>query len=143
VLIMPYRHPALTAQVSAGLHRLGGGRFVLGVGIGWARKEFAQLGIPFERRGALTDEYLAAMRNLWDDEVDGVAAAFTPDEQPGPPIWIGGNSDAGVRRAVRVGDAWHPAPARVHDAVDRASGAGSRHGAARHLLRRSAGDAEP
>lgn len=108
VLIMPYRHPALTAQMSASLHRLSGGRFVLGVGVGWARKEFAALGLPFERRGAMTDEYLRTMRQLWDGEAEGIEAALRPEEQPGPPIWIGGNSDAGVRRAVRTGDAWHP-----------------------------------
>lgn len=93
VLIMPYRHPLLTARMGANLERLSGGRFVLGVGVGWARQEFAALGVPFERRGALTDEYLAVVREAWGDSI---------------PLWIGGNSDAGIRRAVRLGDAWHP-----------------------------------
>src|SRR3954464_2884066 len=57
VLIVPYRHPLLVARMAANLPRLSGGRLVLGVGVGWARQEFAALGVPFERRGRLTDEY--------------------------------------------------------------------------------------
>ncbi|GIG68549.1 F420-dependent oxidoreductase [Phytomonospora endophytica] len=94
VLIMPYRHPLLVARMAANLDRLSGGRLVLGVGVGWARDEFAALGVPFERRGALTDEYLTTVREIWRDDPI--------------PVWIGGNSDAGIRRAVRLGDAWHP-----------------------------------
>ena len=63
VLIVPYRHPLLTARMAANLNRLSGGRLVLGVGVGWARQEFEALGVPFRRRGALTDEYLRAMRD--------------------------------------------------------------------------------
>lgn len=62
VLILPYRHPLLTARMAANLNALSGGRLVLGVGVGWARQEFAALGVPYERRGALTDEYLTALR---------------------------------------------------------------------------------
>lgn len=108
VLIMPYRQPALTAQMAASLHRLSGGRFVLGVGVGWARKEFEALGVPFNRRGALTDEYLDEMHQIWGGGVEGVSPALAPDEQPGPPVWIGGNSDAAIRRAVVSGQGWHP-----------------------------------
>jgi alkanesulfonate monooxygenase SsuD/methylene tetrahydromethanopterin reductase-like flavin-dependent oxidoreductase (luciferase family) len=113
VLIVPYRHPLLVARMAANLQRLSGGRLVLGVGVGWARQEFAALGVPFERRGRLTDEYLGVMRAAWAAE-------------PGPgepiPIWVGGNSDAGLRRAVRLGDAWHPLRrtlAWTRDALDR------------------------
>ncbi|MDX2646841.1 TIGR03619 family F420-dependent LLM class oxidoreductase [Streptomyces sp. PA03-1a] len=100
VLILPYRHPLLTARMAANLNALSGGRLVLGVGVGWARQEFAALGVPHERRGALTDEYLAALREAWKDEADYAGGPV--------PLWIGGNSTAGRRRAVRVGDAWHP-----------------------------------
>ncbi|TNH28516.1 LLM class flavin-dependent oxidoreductase [Micromonospora orduensis] len=100
VLIVPYRHPLLTARMAANLNRLSGGRLVLGVGVGWARQEFEALGVPFRRRGALTDDYLHAMRDAWSDTDDY-------DTEP-IPIWVGGNSDAGMRRAVRLGDAWHP-----------------------------------
>jgi alkanesulfonate monooxygenase SsuD/methylene tetrahydromethanopterin reductase-like flavin-dependent oxidoreductase (luciferase family) len=100
VLILPYRHPLLVARMAANLHQLSGGRLVLGVGVGWARQEFATLGVPFERRGELTDEALRAVRAAWEDEAD---------YGHGPiPIWVGGNSDAGLRRAVRFGEAWHP-----------------------------------
>jgi probable F420-dependent oxidoreductase len=108
VLIMPYRQPALTAQMAASLHRLSRGRFVLGVGVGWARKEFEALEVPFSRRGALTDEHLDEMHQIWGGGVEGVAPALAPDELPGPPVWIGGNSDAGIRRAVVSGNGWHP-----------------------------------
>jgi alkanesulfonate monooxygenase SsuD/methylene tetrahydromethanopterin reductase-like flavin-dependent oxidoreductase (luciferase family) len=100
VLILPYRHPLLVARMAANLHQLSGGRLVLGVGVGWARQEFAALGVPFGRRGSLTDEALLAMRAAWEDEAD---------YGHGPiPIWVGGNSEAGLRRAVRFGEAWHP-----------------------------------
>jgi alkanesulfonate monooxygenase SsuD/methylene tetrahydromethanopterin reductase-like flavin-dependent oxidoreductase (luciferase family) len=100
VLIVPYRHPLLTARMAANLADLSGGRLVLGVGVGWAKEEFTALGVPFERRGALTDEYLTTIRAAWADE---------RDYRAGPvPLWIGGGSDAALRRAVRLGDAWHP-----------------------------------
>ncbi|WP_194892256.1 TIGR03619 family F420-dependent LLM class oxidoreductase [Catenulispora pinisilvae] len=108
VLIMPYRQPALTAQMAASLHRLSGGRFVLGVGVGWAQQEFKALGVPFKRRGTLTDEHLDEMHQIWGGGVEGVAPALAPEELPGPPVWIGGNSDAGIRRAVVAGQGWHP-----------------------------------
>ena len=100
VLIVPYRHPLLTARMAANLADLSGGRLVLGVGVGWAKQEFTALGVQFERRGALTDEYLATIRAAWADERDYRAGRI--------PLWIGGGSDAALRRAVRFGDAWHP-----------------------------------
>ncbi|MEV0597213.1 LLM class flavin-dependent oxidoreductase [Nonomuraea cavernae] len=114
VLIVPYRHPLLVARMAANLNQLSGGRLVLGVGVGWARQEFEALGVPFERRGALTDEHLRAMRDAWADDADYRAGRI--------PLWVGGNSDAGVRRAVRLGDAWHPLRLplpRLRAAVDR------------------------
>jgi alkanesulfonate monooxygenase SsuD/methylene tetrahydromethanopterin reductase-like flavin-dependent oxidoreductase (luciferase family) len=100
VLIVPYRHPLLMARMAANLNELSGGRLVLGVGVGWARQEFSALGVPFRQRGTLTDGYLRAMRSAWAQEDDYRGGRI--------PIWVGGNSDAGLRRAVRVGDAWHP-----------------------------------
>ncbi|MCP2196633.1 LLM class flavin-dependent oxidoreductase [Lentzea flava] len=99
VLIAPYRHPLLVARMAANLADLSGGRFVLGVGIGWARQEFAALGVPFERRGKLTDELITTVREAWQDE--GYRAGDIP-------IWVGGHSDGALRRVVRLGDAWHP-----------------------------------
>ncbi|MER6115586.1 LLM class flavin-dependent oxidoreductase [Streptomyces sp. NPDC001743] len=100
VLIAPYRHALLTARMAANLDALSGGRLVLGVGVGWARQEFAALGVPFEQRGRLTDGVLGDLREAWAD-----TAAYGNGRIP---VWVGGNSDAGIRRAVRFGDAWHP-----------------------------------
>ncbi|MFH8380958.1 LLM class flavin-dependent oxidoreductase [Kitasatospora sp. NPDC018058] len=98
VLVLPYRNPLLVARMASSLHRLSGGRFVLGVGVGWARQEFDALGVPFGTRGRLTDEYLGTVREAWQEQGDGAAA----------PVWVGGHSDAAIRRAVEFGDAWHP-----------------------------------
>jgi alkanesulfonate monooxygenase SsuD/methylene tetrahydromethanopterin reductase-like flavin-dependent oxidoreductase (luciferase family) len=100
VLVVPYRHPLLTARMAANLDALSGGRFVLGAGIGWAKQEYDALGVPFERRGKLTTEYLRTIRAVWADH---------DDYRAGPiPLWLGGHSDAGLRRAIELGDAWHP-----------------------------------
>ncbi|MFD1146636.1 LLM class flavin-dependent oxidoreductase [Saccharothrix hoggarensis] len=114
VLMLPYRHPLLVARMAANLADLSGGRFVLGVGVGWARQEYEALGVPFERRGRLTDEGLRAVRAAWRDEADYRAGHV--------PIWVGGHSDAALRRAVRLGDAWHGlrlTPAAFREALGR------------------------
>nr|WSX72552.1 LLM class flavin-dependent oxidoreductase [Streptomyces sp. NBC_00899]WSX81379.1 LLM class flavin-dependent oxidoreductase [Streptomyces sp. NBC_00899] len=98
VLVLPYRHPLLVARMADSLDRLSGGRLVLGVGVGWARQEFEALGVPFTARGRLTDEHLAALREAWRARDGGRQI----------PVWVGGNSDAAIRRAIRYGDAWHP-----------------------------------
>ncbi len=115
VLIMPYRHPLLTARMAGNLDALSGGRLVLGVGVGWARQEFSALGVPFGRRGQITDDYLAALRACWTADVahyDGQFASFagvhTAPRPRTPVLWVGGNSDAALSRAVRFADAWHP-----------------------------------
>jgi len=100
VLIVPYRHPLLIARMAANLNDLSGGRLVLGVGSGWARQEFDALGVLFQQRGKLTDDHLRAVRAAWADQQDYRSGQI--------PIWVGGNSDAGLRRAVRLGEAWHP-----------------------------------
>src|SRR5258707_1077286 len=100
VLMAPTRHPLLIARMAANLNDLSGGRLVLGVGAGWAVQEFDALGVPFGQRGKLTDDYLRAIRVAWADEQDYRSGRI--------PIWVGGNSDAGLRRAVRLGEAWHP-----------------------------------
>ncbi|KJK48225.1 F420-dependent oxidoreductase [Lentzea aerocolonigenes] len=99
VLIAAYRHPLLVARTAANLSDLSGGRFVLGLGVGWARQEFDKLGVPFERRGKLTDELITTVREAWQDE--GYRAGHIP-------IWVGGHSDGALRRVARLGDAWHP-----------------------------------
>ncbi|GAB2643826.1 LLM class flavin-dependent oxidoreductase [Kribbella swartbergensis] len=114
VLIAPYRHPLLTARMAANLDQLSGGRLVLGVGVGWARQEFEALGADFDRRGQVTDRTLIEIRRAWENDKDYGGGRI--------PIWIGGHSTAGLRRAVRLGDAWHPLRERVdwlRSAMDR------------------------
>ena len=118
VTILPYRHPLLTARMAANIDQLSGGRLILGVGAGWARQEFAALGVPFTQRGALASEYLEVIRACWANETVSYQGQFVgfdtlqtgprPLRQPAPPIWVGGRSDAALVRAVRYGDAWHP-----------------------------------
>ncbi|WP_327281490.1 MULTISPECIES: LLM class flavin-dependent oxidoreductase [unclassified Streptomyces] len=100
VLVLPYRHPLLVARMATNLDQLSGGRFVLGVGVGWARQEFDALGVPFAARGRLTDEYLDVLRSAWRDGAGNRTTSI--------PVWVGGSSDAAIRRAIRFGDAWHP-----------------------------------
>ena len=123
VAILPYRHPLQTARVAANLDQLSGGRFILGVGVGWAKQEFEALGVPFDPRGAIANEYLEVIRKSWTADVvsyDGQYVSFKdvhtaprPARSPHPPIWVGGSSDAALRRAVRYGNAWHPIQTRV------------------------------
>jgi probable F420-dependent oxidoreductase len=118
VVILPYRHPLLTARLATNIDQLSSGRFILGVGVGWARQEFTALGVPFEKRGALADEYLEVINLCWANEVvtyEGKYIAFKdvhtgppPVEAGGLPVWVGGSSEAALQRAVRFGHAWHP-----------------------------------
>ena len=118
VLIVPYRNAVVTAKMVASLDALSDGRVVLGVGAGWLAAESAMLGVPFAERGAMTDEYLDAMRELWTKPEPSFARKYTqfgdvifepkPVQTPHPPIWVGGHSPAALRRTARVGAAWHP-----------------------------------
>ena len=76
VLLLPEHNPVVVAKQAATLDSLSGGRFTLGVGIGWSREEFDALGVPFERRGARTAEYVAAMRTLWRDDIASFHGEF-------------------------------------------------------------------
>ena len=123
VMILPQRHPAYVAKQAATLDTLSGGRAILGVGIGWAQEEFAGLGVEYKRRGAITNEYLEAIKLLWTQDLASyegryvsfkdVDTAPRPLRSPHIPIWVGGPSDAALRRAVRYGDAWHPIRMRM------------------------------
>ena len=118
VLIVPYRNAVVTAKMIASLDALSGGRFVFGIGAGWVAAESAALSVPFAERGAMTDEYLAAMQELWTKREPSFAGKYTqfngllfepkPVQKPHPPIWVGGHSRAALRRTAQFGTAWHP-----------------------------------
>lgn len=119
VMILPYRNPVVTAKMLATIDVLSGGRVTVGVGVGWMREEVEALDGPdFDRRGAASDEYIAIMKKLWSEDpashagefysFDAVRCLPQPVQKPHPPIWIGGNSRAALRRAARIGDGWHP-----------------------------------
>ncbi len=117
ICLVPQRNPVYTAKVVADLDYLSGGRFELGVGIGWLKEEFEALGVPWEDRAGRTLECLGVMKSLWCDEVSSfegkyysIKAAYQnpkPVQQPHPPIIFGGESDAALRRVATVGQGWY------------------------------------
>ena len=117
VLLLPEHNPVVAAKQAATLDVLSGGRFTLGVGIGWSAEEFAALGVPFAGRGRRTAEYVAAIRTLWADDVASFSGEFTRFESvrvnPKPvrgrriPIVAGGNSDAALARVAAFADGWY------------------------------------
>jgi probable F420-dependent oxidoreductase len=119
VVVVPHRPPILAAKLFLTADVLSGGRVIAGVGSGWMKEEFAALGTPpFEDRGAVTDEYIRAWKELWTQDrpvMDGKFAKFDnvvfepkPLSKPHPPIWVGGESAPALRRTVQFGDAWYP-----------------------------------
>jgi probable F420-dependent oxidoreductase len=113
VYLLALRHPLLAAKQAVSLDRLSDGRLVLGVGVGWLESEFAALGVPYRQRGRRTDEAIAMLKTLCGPD----SADFLPKpvQRPHPPLWIGGRSDAALRRAARAGDAWHPSHLTVDE----------------------------
>ncbi len=116
VLVLPMRHPLPLAKELATLQCLSEGRLILGAGVGWLEAEFAALGVPFRERGRRMDEGIALMRAVWNDDPVSFETRWIPavvqDMRMRPlplsiPIWIGGNSDAAIARAIRLGDGWH------------------------------------
>jgi probable F420-dependent oxidoreductase len=119
VLVLPYRNPVLTAKMVASLDVLSGGRVTLGVGVGWLKEEFEALRSPdFDKRGAVTDEWLAIFKRLWTQSPASFTGKFysfaeiraepLPLQKPHPPIWVGGHSPAALCRTARHADGWHP-----------------------------------
>ncbi len=119
VMIVPHRNPVVTAKTLATIDVLSHGRVTVGVGVGWLREEFQALGAPdFDRRGAVSDEYIRIMKILWTQcpatfagrfyRFDAVQCLPAPVQKPHPPIWVGGHSPAALRRVARLGDGWHP-----------------------------------
>ena len=117
ILIVPQRNPLVLAKELATLDHLSGGRVELGLGVGWMKEEFEALGVPWERRGARNDEYIEAMRALWSGphaEFHGQFVDFEPATcNPRPvngsiPVLVGGDSEAAIKRAVRIADGFFP-----------------------------------
>jgi probable F420-dependent oxidoreductase len=118
ILVLPYRNPFITARAVATLDVFSGGRVSLGVGAGYLKGEYRALGVDFERRNDIMDEYLKAMIAAWtSDEFSFEGENFQalgnrilprPLQRPHPPLMIGGNSKRAIRRAVELGDAWNP-----------------------------------
>ena len=119
VTVVPHRPAVLQAKMLATIDVLSNGRLTFGIGAGWMKEEFQALGVPpFPERGAVTDEYLDAFRELWtkdDPRFEGRHVKFAdilfepkPVQKPHPPIWVGGESGPALRRTARIGDAWYP-----------------------------------
>lgn len=133
VTVIPHRGAVHTAKIVSTIDVLSNGRMILGVGAGWMREEFEAIGAPpFDERGRVTDEYLMAFKTLWtedDPRFDGKHVHFSnitflpkPLQKPHPPIWVGGESPAALRRTVRLGDTWFPIgnnPRHPLDTVER------------------------
>jgi probable F420-dependent oxidoreductase len=131
VLVLPLRHPLPLAKELATLQNLSGGRLILGAGVGWLEAEFDALGVPFKERGRRMDEGIAMMRAVWTQDPVTFEAKWIPAKienmraQPQPiapiPVWIGGSSDAAIKRALRL-DGWHGSrvtPDKAPDMVKR------------------------
>lgn len=117
ICLVPQRQAVYTAKMVADVDYLSGGRLDFGVGIGWLKEEFQNLGMDFASRGARTEEYLLAMKSLWSEgisEFKGQTLTLEPChfnpkpvQRPHPPIIFGGESDAAMRRVARLGDGWY------------------------------------
>jgi probable F420-dependent oxidoreductase len=129
IAILPLQHPIVTAKALATLDWLSSGRITAAFGVGWLEKEFAILGVPFHERGRMSDEYLAAIIALWTQgspRFEGKYVSFAdvafepkPVQKPHPPIWLGGDSDAALRRTARFASGWWPFLTRPQDIAAR------------------------
>jgi probable F420-dependent oxidoreductase len=115
ILVLPQRDPLLVAKQAATIHHLSEGRLTLGVGVGWIEQEYAYLRADFRSRGRTADEYIAAMRALFETEapefhgahIDYSGVLFSPRPAVPLPIVVGGTSKAALKRAATLGDGWH------------------------------------
>ena len=119
VLVVPYRPAVLAAKMLATVDVLSEGRLTVGCGAGWMSEESTALGEPpFNERGAVTDEYISAFKELWSAKSPRMNGGYVkfediifepkPIQDPHPPIWVGGESSAAIKRAARIGDGWYP-----------------------------------
>ena len=117
IIILPQRNPLVLAKELASLDALSNGRLIFGIGVGYLQPEFRALGAPYEQRGAVTDDYLAAMQAIWSQTKPAYQGRFVsfadiqahpqPVQRPHPPIVVGGRTAAAFRRAVQQGNGWY------------------------------------
>jgi probable F420-dependent oxidoreductase len=126
IVLVPLHHPIHLAKEVATLQELSGGRFALGVGMGWYEPEYEFMGVDFRGRGRRGDEAIRLMRALWAGarDFDGEFwsfhdATFAPRPSHVPEIWVGGSSAPAIRRARELGDVWHPSSGSEADHVRR------------------------
>ena len=128
VVVVPLRSPFAQAKMLSTLDLLSGGRVIFGAGVGWDREEFEALGVPFAERGAMTDEYLDIMRELWTSPAPAFqgryhrfsGAAFEPKPIQRPiPIWMGGSAVPVLRRTARLAQAWHASEMPVEEVAEK------------------------
>jgi probable F420-dependent oxidoreductase len=165
IVLLPLRHPSVVAKEFASLDYVSGGRVILGVGVGGeSAKDFEAVGVPVRERGARTDEAMRALRALFGESPASFAGRFfsfegieiepRPAQAGGPPLWVGGRSEAAIRRAATLGDGWIPIwvsparfargleglPAHVTPAVTLPAHVGPKRRLYEHLRARYAGD---
>ena len=126
IVLVPLHNPMHLAKEVSTVQELSGGRVTLGVGMGWHEDEFDFMGVEFEGRGRRADEAIRLMRALWRGEHDFEGrfwsfknATSEPLPSPLPEIWVGGSSERAIRRALELGDAWHPSRGSDPDHVRR------------------------
>lgn len=129
VMVVPHRPAILAAKTLATVDVLSKGRLTVGIGVGWLAEEMAALGSPpYDKRGAASDEYLAAFRSLWtqgEPKLDGAFVTLRdvifepkPAQKPYPPIWVGGEGAAARRRAGRLCEGWYPTIRNPREPLD-------------------------
>ena len=118
VVLLPLRHPSVVAKEFSSLDYVSGGRVILGVGVGGeGEKDFEAVGVPVRERGARTNEAMRALRALFSGDgtfsgryfsFEGIEIEPGPAQAGGPPLWVGGRSEAAIERAATLGDGWMP-----------------------------------
>ena len=129
ISILPTQHPIVTAKALATMDWLSSGRVTITFGVGWMKQEFDLLGIPFHERGRMSDEYIAAIIELWTKdkpEFEGQYVSFRdvtfepkPFQKPHLPVWMGGDADAVMKRIAKYASGWWPFLTKPEDIPER------------------------
>jgi probable F420-dependent oxidoreductase len=117
ICLLAQRNPVYSAKEISNLDWLSEGRVDLGIGVGWLREEYEAVGVPWPSRGQRTEDCVEILKSFWTDEVSSFSSAMydvppsvmypKPVQKPHPPIHFGGESDAAIARAARIGQGWH------------------------------------